>query len=543
MGRREKELDPAEGPVQHLAHELRQLRDAAGSPTYRELAHRAGYSAPTLSEAAAGRRLPSLSVTLAYVRACGGDEEEWAQRWHAAADSPARQNAHADDDASPYRGLSRYGTSDRHLFFGRQPEVERLAHMIGEHRFAALVGASGSGKSSLLRAGLVTELHDGTHEFQGGPGDVHICTPGPDPVAALRPLLALPGQGGRDTVLLVDQFEELFTLCQDPQERREFIELLLTARDETSHLRALIAVRADFYGLCADHQALAEAMSKAHLLLSPMAPQRLREAIVGPARQAGLLVERAVTDQILGEVTDEPGGLPLMSHTLLEVWRRRTGRRLTLAAYEAIGGVRGAIAHTAESVFAGLGPEQADTARAMLLRLVSPGDGAPDTRRPVSLAELQADEVRAEVLERLASARLLTIHDDSVELAHEALIAEWPRLNRWVDEERERLHLHRRLTEAARTWQALGEDPGALYRGILLSAARAEFTTAGDQPSTALNAVEARFLTAGIAEQDRAAAEAARTARRIQLLMTLLAVLVASGLTIWLMWFVNREHP
>ncbi|WP_157877753.1 helix-turn-helix domain-containing protein [Streptomyces kanamyceticus] len=541
MGRREKALDPTEGPVQRLAHDLRQLRDEAGSPAYRELAHRTGYSAPTLSEAAAGRKFPSLPVTLAYVRACGGDEEEWAQRWQVAADAHAQQSAHGDDEAAPYRGLSRYGTGDQHLFFGRQPEVERLARMIAQHRFVALVGASGSGKSSLLRAGLAPELQRSARDFQLR--GISICTPGPDPVHALRSLLALPGQDGKETILLVDQFEELFTLCQDPQERGEFIELLLTAQAEKSSLRVLIAVRADFYGHCADHQALANAMNKAHLLISAMSPDRLREAIIKPAHQAGLLVERSVTDQILEEVTSEPGGLPLMSHTLLEVWRRRTGRRLTLAAYEAIGGIRGAVAHTAESVFTGLTPEQAGAARAMLLRLVSPGEGSLDTRRPVPLAEIQVSEAQAAVLEQLILARLLTIDDDRVELAHEALISAWPRLNGWVDEERERLHLHRRLTEAARTWKILGEDSGALYRGVLLSVARTEFTTSKNEPTGTLNDLEAEFLTASIAEHDRVAVEVARTARRMQILMNLIMVLVASGLSIWVMWFFSREHP
>ncbi|WP_430379301.1 helix-turn-helix domain-containing protein [Streptomyces sp. B1-3] len=541
MARREKAIDHVDGPVQRLAHELRQLRAEAGSPTYRELARRAGYSAPTLSEAASGRKLPTLPVTLAYAHACGGDEDEWAQRWKAAADAHAGQNADDGDGEAPYRGLTRYNADDHHLFFGRAREVERLAQLIAQHRVVALVGASGSGKSSLLRAGLVSHLQREANGLQLGA--IRICTPGPDPVRGLRSLLALPGQEGRDTVLLVDQFEEIFTLCHTPQQRVEFIDLLLTAQEMRHRLRVLIAVRADFYGHCADHQGLADAVNTAHLLIAPMPPERLREAIVRPAQQAGLLVERKVTEQLLEEVAHEPGGLPLMSHTLLELWRRRTGRRLTLAAYEAIGGIRGAVAHTAEGVFTGLGPEQSSAARALLLRLVSPGEGAPDTRRPVSLAELQTNGVQAEVLEQLIAARLLTIDDDSVELAHEALITAWPRLQRWVDEERERLHLHRRLTEAAQTWKVLGEDAGALYRGVLLNAARTEFSTPENRPAGILNDLEAEFLMASVTEHDRATAEAARTARLMQILTTLLVVLVASGLSIWLMWFINREHP
>ncbi|GHG90809.1 helix-turn-helix domain-containing protein [Streptomyces lanatus] len=545
MGRRERELDPDEGPVQHLAHELRRLREKAGSPSYRELARRAGYSAPTLSEAAAGRRLPSLQVTLAYARACGADQAEWETRWRAVSAGAEQEAAATADDTAPapYRGLTRYGADDRDLFFGRDPEIERLLRLTAEHRFAALVGASGSGKSSLLRAGLVPALREGDGITGLRPAAVRICTPGPDPVRDRRALLA-PVEGVEgDTVVLVDQFEELFTLCQEPARRREFIEMLLTARAADSRLRVLIAVRADFFGHCADHQGLAEAVNDAHLLVSGMSVERLREAIVRPAGAAGLLVERAVTERILAEVADEPGGLPLMSHTLLELWRRRKGKRLTLAAYETIGGVRGAVAHTAEEVFERLEPAEAASARATLLRLISPGEGGPDTRRPVPRAELQATGAAALVLERLVAARLVTADGDSVELAHEALITAWPRLRQWVEDERERLRLHRRLTEAAKVWEGLDRDAGALYRGTLLRAARAEFMTDSGTPAPELNAVEAAFLAASVAEDERALREAARSARRVEVLMTLLVVVVMSALTSWVVWFFTREHP
>ncbi|MFJ8631060.1 helix-turn-helix domain-containing protein [Streptomyces sp. NPDC093568] len=543
MGRRERELDPEAGPVQRLAHELRQLREKAGSPSYRELSRRAGYSAPTLSEAAAGRRLPSLAVTLAYARACGADQAEWEARWRAVS-AGVEEEAAADDGPAPYRGLTRYGADDRDLFFGREPEVERLLRLTAEHRFAALVGASGSGKSSLLRAGLVPALRDGDAAgFR--PSAVRICTPGPEPVRERRALLA-PADGAEaegDTVLLVDQFEELFTLCQDPSQRREFIDMLLTARAADSRLRVLIAVRADFFGHCADHQGLAEAVNDAHLLISGMSVDRLREAIVRPAGAAGLLVERTVTDRILAEVADEPGGLPLMSHTLLELWRRRRAKRLTLAAYETIGGVRGAVAHTAEEVFERLDPAEAASARATLLRLISPGEGGPDTRRPVPRSELQATGAAALVLERLVAARLVTVDGDSVELAHEALITAWPRLRQWVEDERERLRLHRRLTEAATVWEGLDQDPGALYRGMLLRAAREEFMADAEGPAPELNELEGAFLSASVAEDERVAREAARSARRVEVLMTLLVVVVTSALTSWVVWFLTREHP
>lgn len=263
-----------------------------------------------------------------------------------------------------------------------------------------------------------------------------------------------------DTVVVVDQFEELFTLCHDPAERAEFIDLLLTGG-----ARVVVAVRADFYGRCAEHRALADALRDATLLVGPMTRAQLREAVVGPATAERLIVERSLTARIVADVTDEPGGLPLMAHALREVWRRRRGRTLTVAAYEAVGGVQGAIAHTAEEVFTEFTADRARTARALLLRLVAPGDGTQDTRRPVARAELGASKETAIVLEQLLAARLLTAGTTTVELAHEALISSWPRLRGWIEEDRERLRLHRRLTDAARTWEELGRDPGALYRG------------------------------------------------------------------------------
>lgn len=227
----------------------------------------------------------------------------------------------------------------------------------------------------------------------------------------------------------------------------------------------MIAVRADFYGRCAEHGPLAEALRDSTLLVGPMTPAQLREAVVRPAAARRIVVERALTARIVADVAGEPGGLPLMAHALREVWRRRTGKTLTLAAYEAVGGVQGAVAHTAESVYTACTPAEALAVRALLLRLVNPGDGTEDTRRPLDRTELDADATTAGVRERLVGARLLTVDGDTVELAHEALIAAWPRLHGWVDEDRDRLRLHRGLTEAARAWAELGRDAGALYRG------------------------------------------------------------------------------
>ncbi|MCL7428275.1 hypothetical protein [Streptomyces sp. YS415] len=524
MGRREKPLDPGEGPVQRFAYELRKLRDETGGLTYRAMAERAGYSAPTLAAAAGGERLPSLAVLTAYVTACGGDPDPWARRLQEAV-----EERHAPDDgAGPYPGLARFGTGDQEHFHGRDDLIGELVRLTARTRVAAVVGASGCGKSSLLRAGLVPALRGRDDDR---PAVIRLLTPGPRPARTHERLLT-PHEGPGDTLLVVDQFEELFTLCADPGERDRFLARLLTARDPASRLRVVIAVRADFYGRCAEHGPLAEALRDAALLVGPLSPRGLREAVVRPAAAHRLVVERALTARIVADVAGEPGGLPLMAHALREVWRRRSGKALTLAAYEAIGGVEGAVAHTAEAAYARCTPAEAAAARALLLRLVQPGDGTEDTRRPVSRTELDADDTTAQVLERLVRERLLTVDGDTVELAHEALIGAWPRLRGWVAEDRDRLRLHRTLTEAAHAWTELSRDAGALYRGIRLAEARETF---GE--GAGLSRTERDFLAASVAADEGARRAATRAARRLRALTGALAVLlclaVVAGVTAW----------
>ncbi|MEV0320182.1 hypothetical protein ACIBKX_24875 [Streptomyces sp. NPDC050658] len=531
MGRREKPIDPAAGPVQALAFELRKLRREAGSPTYRVMADGAGYSVAALARAAAGEALPSLSLTLAYVTSCGGDRAQWEQRWHAVRDEESAL-AVADESAdSPYRGLARFEPGDAELFFGRQELTAEVEGRARRHRVSALVGASGSGKSSLLRAGLVPCLRrpggDGGGE---APRAVRILTPGVHPLDHRERLKPAPGPG--DTWVLVDQFEELFTLCPDARERDAFLELVLAARSEDSRLRVVLAVRADFFGRCAEHSALAAALKDATLLVGPMDRRQCREAVVGPASARGLTVERELTARIVEEVAEEPGGLPLMSHALLETWRRRRGRMLTLQAYESAGGLHGAIARTAEDTYHQLTEAQAALARRILLRMIAPGDGTQHTHHPAPRTEFTAADpgttadTRA-VLDLLARRRLLTLDEHEVSLAHEKLITAWPRLQGWINDECDRIRLHRRLTHAAVTWQALDRDRGGLYRGIRLVQARSMFTGAG---YAALNPLEAAFLDASIAADRR---REQRTRRTMAALATLLCLaLITTALAV-----------
>ncbi|MEU3601410.1 hypothetical protein ABZ714_22225 [Streptomyces sp. NPDC006798] len=532
MGRRELPVDPTAGPVQRFAYELRKLRVEAGGVTYRAMARHVPYSVSTLSRAAAGEQLPSLEVTLAYAGACGGDLREWERRWREAADAIAEELAPEDGTDSPYQGLARFEVGDHERFHGRDELIAKARGLAAGNRFAAVFGPSGSGKSSLLRAGLVPALRAGGENLAA----IRILTPGDRPLRTHADALVPkePGADGNrrgDTLLLVDQFEELFTLCADPAERTAFIDRLVAARDPDSRLRVIIAVRADFYGHCAEHRSLADALTDASLLVGPMTPAELREAIVGPAHGAGLIVEREVTARLVAEVEDEPGGLPLLSHTLRETWRRRRGRTLTTAAYEAAGGLHGAIARTAEHVLADLSDERQRLARLVLLRLITPGDGAPDTRHPVTRAELgfgDPAEITL-VVERLARARLLTLDDDTVDLAHEALITAWPRLRTWIDDDRHRLRVHRRLSQAARNWQELGRDSGALYRGIRLTEALEAFPAPGGPAE--LTPPEEAFL---VASQRRRQAATRRTRRLSALLACVLVLaLLAAGVALW----------
>ncbi|MFD6892414.1 DNA-binding protein [Streptomyces sp. NPDC059957] len=542
-GRPEKALDPQAGPTARFAGELRELRRAAGSVPYRELSVRAGYSVTALSQAAAGNRLPSLPVALAYAEVCGAARKEWERRWReaeaavtAAAETLASRELAGDSadggDTAPYRGLTRFEPEDEPVFFGRERLTDQLTALVAEHRFGVLLGPSGSGKSSLLRAGLVPRLRRSAPPLPPAAA-LRVLTPGEHPMRTHAPVLTAAAADG-ETWLIVDQFEEVFTLCADPDERREFLAALLAARNPASRIRVVLAVRADFYANCLAHPALAEAARAATLPVGPLTAEEMRGAIVRPAAAAGLTVERALTARLVEEVTREPGSLPLLSHALLETWRRRRGRTLTLAGHEAAGGLRGALAQTAEELYAELGPDRAPVARRLLLNLITPGDGAPDTRRPVPRDTLvppdspEAAEAGA-VLDRLARARLVTLDRNVVDLAHEALITAWPRLRGWIDTDRERMRSHRRLTQATHNWLARRRDAGALLRGGELAEAEATFADAAGR-SAELVPVEREFLHAGLAFRART-----RRIRRgvTSVVALLLVLLTVASTTAW----------
>lgn len=455
----------------------------------------------------------------------------------------------------PYMGLRCFDESDAALFFGRQALITQLLERLRSTSFLAIVGASGSGKSSLVRAGLLPALRRG--DLPGSQGwPVHLITPGAHPLENLAASLTRNSESvtatttliddlrqsprslhlyvkklltqntsqttGQDSILLllVDQFEELFTQCKDTTERQVFIDNLLTATAEETAgpLHVLITLRADFYHLCALHAGLRERLSRQQEYIGAMSQVELRQAIEEPAHRSGWVFEAGLVDLILHDAGDGPGALPLLSHALLETWKQRRGRTLTLTGYQSAGGVSGAIAHTAEALFTGLDIQDQAIARSLLLRLTELGEGTQDTRRRAALDELLPPgdsqfPIQA-VLRRLADARLVTTHTDSAEVAHEALIREWPRLREWLEQDRQGLRLHRHLTGAAQAWAAMQHDPGELYRGVRLAQA-AEWAAAN--PS-ALNPLEQEFLQASqaLVQEEEAKREAQRQ-REVQL--------------------------
>jgi formylglycine-generating enzyme required for sulfatase activity len=440
----------------------------------------------------------------------------------------------------PYRGLEVFDVKDAPFFFGREAQTERLVEKLRpkrrpENRFLAIVGPSGSGKSSLARAGLLAALKRDAVEnssawpqvvcFPGGSnpleslaialaGAINDASPATvrameeefhqDPRALhLRVRLALRNSPrATRLVFMVDQFEELFTLCEDKKLQEVVIQNLLFAAGEPSGQTVVIlTMRADFYGRCAEYPDLAAAVSDHHELVGAMTDQQLRQAIEVPARHVGCTFQGGLVDTLVRDVRGFTGGLPLLQHALLELLRQSTGREFTHETYAAIGRVEGALSQRADDLFAEFGePEQA-VCRSVLLRLVNPGEGTEDTRRRVPLSELITDPSRAErtrsVLDSLRDARLVTstaeITSNSAEfyeISHEALIRHWPRLRTWIDEDRKILRVRNQLSARVKVWDEKGRNTDFLDRGAQL----AEIDEWSRENSTDLNLIEWKFL-------------------------------------------------
>ena len=443
---------------------------------------------------------------------------------------PAEPKAGGRDAvACPFKGLASFELEDAHLFFGRERLVAEMVARVAGAPLMGIVGSSGSGKSSALRGGLLAELAAGVL-----PGSeewaLALGRPGEHPRRALERATAGNAAPGK-LVLAVDQFEEVFTACREERERAAFVDLLVkAARDPRRPALVLVAIRADFYGRCSTYPELSRLLAANHVPVGPMRRDELRRAIEQPARWAGVGVDPEVVAGLIADVEGEPGGLPLLSTSLVELWERRDGRGLQLSAYEQAGGVRGAVARLAESAYGRLEPAEQDIARRILLRLA--GEGEAVVRRRVELAELDADrdEAVARVLASLARDRLVTIGEGEVEVAHEALLREWPRLRGWLEEDVAGRRLHRHLRSSAKQWETGGRDSGELYRGARLASA---LDWASDH-DVDLNEIERAFL-------DDSRAASGRAQRRLRAGLAALAVLLVLAVVAGLVALDERD--
>ncbi len=402
---------------------------------------------------------------------------------------------------NPYKGLRAYTEADAADFFGRTALIARLVHRLTEAdalaRCLALVGPSGSGKSSAVHAGLfpilrqrmmpgsehwmITEMRPGDRPLEEleaallrvavNPPETLLGQLREDERGLLRAVKRiLPMDPRVDLLLVIDQFEELFSLVHDDALRLHLLHsLLATVTDPLSRMRLLIILRADFYDLALRYRPLAQLIQQRTEVVLPLTPHEIEEAIVGPATSAGLHLEPELVHTMVRDAGAHLNALPLLQYALTELCERREGHTLTHAAYHASGGVAGALSRRAEALYANLDQTHQETARRLFLRLITPGEGVQDTRRRARLSELNTAGVQTNnggapaplqtVLERFSHYRLLTLDADpatrepTVELAHEALIANWERLRDWIVVSREEPHNQRMLTEAAQEWE------------------------------------------------------------------------------------------
>ncbi|GGL68606.1 hypothetical protein GCM10010129_10000 [Streptomyces fumigatiscleroticus] len=468
----------------------------------------------------------------------------------------------------PYPGLAAFDTEHARWFFGRDRLTAELRLRLDERLHGGgplmVVGPSGSGKSSLLAAGLLPALADGALPVPGAAQwPCLLFTPTAEPLTTVATQLAVAtGRGAQDMaevltdgpaacatvlrdslrrrdgsdqaqhrrlVMVVDQLEELFTLCRSERQRRGFLEMLWALTEarpggEDPVGLVVCGLRSDFYTPCADFPQLRTALRDGQILVGSMTETELRDAILFPARETGLEIEPGLVEVLLRDLgspgrlgtaddaTDtsgttryEAGRLPLLAHALRATWLNRHGHTLTLDGYQATGGLAGAIAKSAERLFTGLEPSGRQTAQALFLHLVRIGDSVDDTRRRLPYTDLLGHggtaATTAAVIDTFTRGRLLTRQNDSVEITHEALLHAWPRLHRWIEEDRAGQRLRQELEEAATDWYRGNRDPGMLYRGRRLGTAR----TWADAPGVHIGPAASAFLAASLRHERRAA--------------------------------------
>lgn len=398
----------------------------------------------------------------------------------------------------PYKGLAPYEHRDADQFFGRDKEVAHLLSRLTTCRLLVLAGPSGSGKSSLARAGLAPAL-----EARGN--HVAVFVPGRDPGFALSDAT---GSAEPGSIMIVDQFEEMFALDVATDAIRSFcLDLVARAQDVAP---VILVVRSDFLGQLAISPELSRLAEQGLHLVAPLSGATLRAAIERSAASAGLRLEHGLLELLERDTDGEPGAMPLLSHALAETWHRRDGNVLTVEGYRASGGIRGAVAHSADRLYDSLPDSQRIVLRSLLLRMVSPTVDGPPVRCRVPMRNVLGDPDRDRVVALLVRSRLVTAEEDSYELAHEALARAWPRLRDWLDEDSEGQRIMRHVAARAEDWDAMGRPESELYRGARLEALL-EWQQEADG---GLTPIEREFVGASVALADAESNELKARARR-----------------------------
>jgi WD40 repeat protein/DNA-binding SARP family transcriptional activator len=485
------------------------------------------------------------------------------------------------EERNPYKGLRAFSEADALDFFGREQLTRRLITRLGEtvpgSRFLAVVGPSGGGKSSVVRAGLVPAIR---HGAVGGLEEPFIAEmfPGAHPLdeleasllrIAVRPVsrlherldsgsrglleaVDLVAPGRAEVVLVVDQFEELFTLTTDDRERGRFLEALRVATaDPESRLRVIVTLRADFYDRPLIYPRFGELLAERTEAVPPLTPDELEQAIRGPAERVGIRPEPGLVAEMIADVAHQPGALPLLQYALTELFERRDEDRLTLIAYQELGGITGALSARAERIFETMDQQGRRATKQVFLRLVTLGEGRQDTRRRVARSELDALDVDEEaidvVVDTFGRHRLLTFdrepstREPTVEIAHEALLSAWGRLRTWIDDARGDLRQERGLARATAEWRGSDGDPSFLIRGARLD----QLETWAATTDLAIGRSERAYLKASVDQRERERGEEERrheherrierrSARRLRSLVGVFAAaaLIAGSLTI-----------
>jgi WD40 repeat protein len=537
------------------------LRERSGL-AYRDVERRIDVRASTLGGWIRGRHVPYKRTEGQFVRALQLFGVTDPAPWLEAASRVRSLPAETSRDRNPYLGLASFGVEDGDRFFGRDGLVEHAVRTFAtldegdaDGALMILVGSSGSGKSSLLHAGLQRQLVMAGHS-------VVTVRPGAQPLSELATALsavagldvvaleaALWQDGGpavavpEGTALLVDQLEELFTLAAGPGDVARFVALLASPGDRIPGLRTVAALRADFFGPACSHPPLRDALQRHQIVVGPMSRDEMQACIVGPARQAGLNVSVALVDVLLRDfsppsVSGNPHGaasLPLLSHVLHQMAATATGLELTTEDYRRVGGVDRAVELAAEEAYGALDQRERRLLRRMIPRLVNLGPGAAMTRRPVPFDELEGlatdvdgagDDVLGALLDRLTSGRILSVAGDDIELTHEALLTAWPRLREWVEEDRVDMRVGRQLAEATALWRDLGGDRSALLTGTRLEAVT-DWVASGRCGH--VNDHERRFLEASVEQRDTAARVESRRRARLRALVAVTSILAVAA--------------